>query len=234
MSTQRKPEYPLDQSSDEAVHEYLSSNPDFFERHHDLLSALRLPHVTGGTVSLVERQVSELRRKDLKLERRMKDLLDVARTNDALSHKIHALSVKLLGAATLSDTLAACEESLRTAFDADHAVMVLFGDAERFAGISQGRFLRTAEPNADGLKAFESFLTRSKPRCGQIRDAQRDFLFGEETDEIGSCALLPLGANSEIGFLAIGSGDANRFHPAMSLDFITRLGELISAALLRY
>ena len=86
----------------------------------------------------------------------------------------------------------------------------------------------------DVLKAFDTFLKRSNPRCGQIRDAQRDFLFGKETDEIGSCALVPLGKQCDIGFLAIGSADADRFHPGMSIDFLARLGQLIAAALKRY
>ena len=234
MSTQRNPEYPLAAESDEAVHDYLAAHPDFFERHDDLLNTLRLPHVTGGTVSLVERQVSTLRQKDLKLERRLRELLDVARANDSLTQKIHSLSVRLLDAGSLEATLSACEQSLRTAFDADHAVLVLFRDPDMFSGINVGRFFRPLMKDADGLKSFESFLARGKPRCGQVRDTQRDFLFGDETDEIGSCALVPLGDHCELGFLAIGSGDANRFHPAMSLDFITRLGELISAALRRY
>ena len=34
-----------------------------------------------------------------------------------------------------------------------------------------------------------------------------------------------------IGFLAIGSADAGRFHPGISIDFIERLGELIAAAI---
>jgi len=37
-----------------------------------------------------------------------------------------------------------------------------------------------------------------------------------------------------IGFLAIGSIDANRFHPGMSIDFLTRLGDLVVGALKRY
>ena len=72
------------------------------------------------------------------------------------------------------------------------------------------------------------------PRRISALDVQRDFLFGEATNEIGSCALVPLGEKCEIGFLAIGSADAERFHPGMSIDFITRLGELISSALARY
>ncbi len=66
------------------------------------------------------------------------------------------------------------------------------------------------------------------------RDSQRDFLFGLETDEVGSAALIPLGKKSEIGFLAIGSADSNRFHPGMSMDFLSRLGDLVAEALKRY
>jgi len=45
---------------------------------------------------------------------------------------------------------------------------------------------------------------------------------------------VPLGSKASIGFLAIGSVDAKRFHPGMSIDFLTRVGDLISGALNRY
>ncbi len=234
MSTQRNPEYPVDPLSEDAVHDYLKANPDFFERHNELLNSLRLPHVTGATVSLVERQVSTLRQKDLKLERRLRELLEVARANDSLAERIHRLALALLGAGTLEETLEACETSLRTGFDADHSVLVLFRDPELFTDIQKDRFFRPLAKDAPLLRPFDSFISRGKARCGQVRDAQRDFLFGDETDEIGSCALVPLGNKCSIGFLAIGSADVNRFNPAMSIDFLSRLGELISAALKRF
>ena len=77
MSTQPKPDFIEEELSENAVHDFLQENPDFFERHGALLSSLRLPHVTGGTVSLVEHQVSVLRQKDLKLERKLKDLIEM-------------------------------------------------------------------------------------------------------------------------------------------------------------
>lgn len=235
MSTQRKAEYTLDPASDEAVHEYLSEHPDFFERHDDLLDSLRLPHVTGATVSLVERQVSMLRQKDLKLERRLRELLEVARTNDVLAEKIHQLALRLLAAQGMQETLLACENALRTGFDADQSVLVLFAaDPDVFKEVDAGRVFRAIERDHPALRAFDSFLSASTPRCGQIRDAQRDFLFGTETNEVGSCALVPLGTKCEIGFLAVGSADADRFSPAMSMDFVSRLGELIAVALKRY
>jgi len=234
MSTQAKTEFVDEELSESAVHDYLAEHPDFFERHGALLGSLRLPHVAGGAVSLVERQVSVLRQKDLKLERKLKDLLEVARANDSLAGKIHHLALNLIAAADLSSTLTIIEESLRTGFDANQSILVLFGNPELFKDVKAGRFFLPVERSDEAVKAFDTFLSGSGPRCGQVRDTQRDFLFGKETDEIGSAALIPLGEKSATGFLAIGSGDADRFHPGMSIDFLTRLGELVAEALNRY
>lgn len=234
MSTQAKTEFVDEELSESAVHDYLAEHPDFFERHGALLGSLQLPHVAGGAVSLVERQVSVLRQKDLKLERKLKDLLEVARANDSLAEKIHHLALSLIAAADLSSTLTIIEESLRTGFDANQSILVLFGNPELFKDVKAGRFFLPVERGDEAVKAFDTFLDGSGPRCGQVRDTQRDFLFGKETDEIGSAALIPLGQKSATGFLAIGSGDADRFHPGMSIDFLTRLGELVAEALNRY
>lgn len=234
MSTQRKADFVAEQLSEEAVHNYLKQNPDFFERHSSLLGSLRLPHITGGTVSLVERQVSMLRQKDLKLERKLKELLEVARANDILASKLHQLTLQLMAAGTLAETLKALETALRTGFNADQSVLVLFGDPDSFADIHAGRFFKVIDRDDPALKPFDTFLGNHNPRCGQVRDVQRDFLFGQCASEVGSAALVPLGKKSEIGFLAIGSIDSNRFHPGMSMDFLKRLGQLVAEALRRY
>ena len=234
MSTQRKTEFTDEALSEDVIHDYLVKNPDFFERHAELLGTLKLPHRSGVAVSLVERQVSVLRQKDLKHERKLKELLEVARANDSLSGKIHRLTLRLLSSADLISTLRNLEETLRADFDADQSILVLFGNADQFSDIDVGRFFVAVAKNDEALKSFDTFLQGSGPRCGQIRDAQRDFLFGKETDEIGSAALIPLGTNAELGFLAIGSSESDRFHPGMSIDFLRRLGELVTEALRRF
>jgi len=234
MSTQRKTEFTDVHISEDDVHDFLAENSDFFERHSDLLSTLRLPHGASGAVSLVERQVSVLRQKDLKHERQLKDLLSVARANDRLVGIIHQLTLALLAAESLGATLTTLEESLRGNFDADQSILVLFGEPEMFNDINVGRFFKAVARDDESLKPFATFLAGNGPRCGQVRDVQRDFLFGKETDELGSAALVPLGTNAENGFLAIGSADADRFHPGMSIEFLTRIGELVAGALQRY
>jgi uncharacterized protein YigA (DUF484 family) len=96
-----------------------------------------------------------------------------------------------------------------------------------------GRFLRVAAASDADIKTFESLLQSGKPRCGQVRDVQRDYLFGKDSVEIGSVALTPLGPKGELGILAIGASDAERFHPAMSTEFLSRIGELVTYALMR-
>jgi hypothetical protein len=147
---------------------------------------------------------------------------------------MHQLTLHLLAASGISETLEAIEAALRTGFNADLSVLVLFGDPDAFKDVKVGRFFKPVKRETESLKAFATFLKGNGPRCGQVRDSQRDFLFGKETDEVGSAALVPLGKKSEIGFLAVGSADADRFHPGMSMDFLSRLGSLVAEALKRY
>lgn len=234
MSTQRKPEFVDEEISEQAVHDYLEAHPDFFERHDVLLRQLELPHGAGGAVSLVERQVSMLRQKELKLRRQLKELITVARDNDLLASKIHELSLQLIAASDLKSCVSAIEEAMRSGFGADHSILVLFSDPSLFEDIDVGRFFLAIRRDDKSLAPFETFLNGKGPRCGQVRDSQKDFLFKGDADEIGSMALVPLGPKAEIGFIAIGSHDADRFHPGMSIDFLARVGDLVAGALKRY
>ena len=90
------------------------------------------------------------------------------------------------------------------------------------------RSIRADDPN---LKSFETLFASGKPRCGQARDSQREFLFGSDANDIGSIALVPLGEKGSVGLLAIGSTDRDRFHPGMSTEFLARMGDLIADAL---
>lgn len=220
-----------DEPSDADVADYLQSHPEFFERHPALLTSLRLPHRTGGAaVSLVERQVSVLRQRNLKLERKLRELVDVARSNDRLAASIHTLALALVSAGGRAEAIAVIESELRGRFRVDGAVLALFVDG---GGAPESRFLRLVRRDDPEMAPFATFLDADRVRCGRIRDAQRAFLFGPDDVEIGSAALVPLGPGAELGFLAIGSRDANHFHPGKSIDFLARLGELVAAALRR-
>src|SRR5450755_218549 len=135
-----------DTINDNSVAEYLQTYPDFFERNGPLFAKLRLPHLrdAGATVSLVERQVEVLRERNQSLERKLKELVDVARANDGLANRIHRLSQRLIGAHTLLESISAIETSLREDFDAMNSVLVLFLEEARALEPDLGRFLRAA------------------------------------------------------------------------------------------
>jgi uncharacterized protein len=234
MSTQTARGLPAGQTDEERIERYLSLNPDFFERHQPLLARMRLPHMrTGSTVSLVERQVEVLRDQKTDADRRLAEFVAVARANDHLAERIHRFTRRLLRADGAAPALAALEASLREDFDAFHSVLVLTSPVAALAGIELGPFLRKLPADDTNIRTFEALLATGKPRCGQVRDTQRDFLFGPEAASIGSVALVPLGEAGAIGLLALGSAERERFHPGMSTEFLKRMGELITDALSR-
>jgi len=217
------------EAEEESVAAYLQHNPDFFERHHALLTRLRLPHVRGGsTISLVERQIEVLREKHAALEGKLAEFVQVARGNDAIAEKLHRFTRRLLAATSRAAAVAGIEASLREDFDAFHSVLVLIGEQPDLAA---QRFVRTLRVDDANLKSFETLFSSGKPRCGQARDSQREFLFGADANDIGSIALVPLGEKGSVGLLAIGSTDRDRFHPGMSTEFLARMGDLISDSL---
>lgn len=220
-----------DQAAEANIADYLQRNPDFFERHATLLTKLKLPHSRGtATVSLVERQVLALREKNEGLEARLRELIEVARGNDVLAAKIHRLACRLVRARNATMLVDFMETSLREDFGASEWLLLLAPARQTGLSLIDSRHLRVIDSTAPELKMFETLFESARPRCGQIRDSQRDFLFGAGTIEIGSAALVPLGREVGFGLLAIGSPDAQRFHPTMSTDFLARIGDLVSEA----
>jgi uncharacterized protein YigA (DUF484 family) len=216
-------------TEEESIASYLQRNPEFFERHQAVLARLKLPHARGGsTISLVERQIEVLREKQAALENKLAELVRVARANDAIAERLHRFTRRLLRGVPRALAVAHIEAGLREDFDAFHAALVLVG-AEPDASLPS--FVRTVKADDAHLKSFESLFTSGKPRCGQARDSQREFLFGPEGLEMASVALVPLGEKGSIGLLALGSADRDRFHPGMSTEFLARLADLITDAL---
>src|SRR6516225_3827669 len=199
-------------SEEESIAGYLQRHPEFFERHQAVLARLKLPHARGGsTISLVERQIEVLREKQAQLEGKLAELVRVARANDAISERLHRFTRRLL----------------RVVPPAEALVLIGVPCADPLTP----RFVRSVPADDPNLKSFESLFASGKPRCGQARDSQREFLFGPEGLELGSVALVPLGEKGTLGLLALGSPDRDRFHPGMSTEFLARLAELVSDSL---
>lgn len=216
---------------DASVAEYLEAFPDFFVRHPQLLQRIRLPDARNGgaTVSLLERQVDVLRERNRQLDRRLAEFIEIAHANGELAAKIHRLTTRLVHARSLERVVDAIEASLREDFDVQRSVLVLFRE-EPVLAARESHFVRLVKRDAPEIKGFETLFLTGRPRCGQVRDSQRDYLFGAAGAGIGSVALTPVGPGGSVGLLACGAASARRFNPTMSTDFLARIGELIAAA----
>jgi hypothetical protein len=230
---QTKPDHTAGAVPDEAaVERFLIEHPEFFDRHQSLLATLRLPHQRGdgATVSLLERQMDILRERSRETELRLRTLLENGHANDVLAEKIHRLALRLIAVDTPAGRLGVIESSLRDDFGAAEFVLVLYHVPTGLGG-SEPRDLRVIDRDHADLKSFDLLFSSGKPRCGRVRDSQREFLFPASHEAVGSVALVPLGPHGGLGLLAIASPDVDHFNPTMSTDFLARIGELVATAL---
>lgn len=213
---------------DESIAAYLRENPDFFDRHPHLLESLIIPHSCGGAVSLVEYQVSVLRDQVHEMRRRIQSLASNARDNEALSQRLHQLTLTLVECVRLDEVLTNLYQAMGDDFKADFAAIRLFADPASKGDQGLGEFVGA---DSGAMEMFSQVLASSKPMCGHIKEDQLAFLFPEHAGEVASGALLPLGHQARLGVLAIGSRDAQRFHPGMGTIFLRQLGEVVSRIL---
>lgn len=232
MSTERKLGHDDIPPEEQAVIDYLGAHPEFFDHHPELLSRLSVPHDSGDAVSLVEKQVSVLRHQNRQLERRLVDLVEVARSNDGLVDRMHHLAMALINAGDRQELLAGLDDLLRSRFGADEVVICLFARGRDNGDYSPARRIAPDDP---GLEAFKRFLGKGRPQLGRLSPEQIAFLFGDQAEgRVGSAALIPLGADAGQGLIAIGSRKKDHFSATQGTVFLERLADLVSAALARH
>jgi uncharacterized protein YigA (DUF484 family) len=225
---------PIRESSliaEDQVADYLLAHPEFFERHGTVLARLKLPHQRGSAaVSLVERQVLVLRDKHAVLEKKLHELIENGRTNDSISDRVHRLTRRLLRARDATGVIMGLETSLREDFGASRWVLLATDPVLAPLAHLQNPHVRFVPRGSAELRIFEAFFESARPRSGQIRDTQREYLFGGDGSQVGSTVLIPLGERAGLGLLAIASHDTERYLPTMSTDFLVRISEIVTEA----
>ena len=209
-----------------AVAAYLEAHPDFFVEHEELLPSLRIPHRRGDTVSLVERQMTILRDRNIELRHRLSHLMDVARDNDRLFEKTRRLNLALMDASSLEEIVIAVEDSLRQDFQVPFVSLILFSDS----AMPVGRWVSSV----DAQKAIGG-LIGDKTVCGALREHELTFLFGaEQGREVGSTAVATLSHLGLHGVLAIGSRDPQHYKSSVGTLFLNYIADVLSRLLPRF
>lgn len=210
----------------EQVEDYLARHPTFFSDHLGLLEKMTVPHPSGPAVSLVTKQIEVLRNKNRELRRQLNEVVEIARDNDNLSSHMHQLTLALLDASTLEETLAGLEYVLHEYFLADFIALRIIKN-EPAAPIGN-LFIAPDDP---GLEYFRKTLTAGRPKCGHPTHSQAKFLFGEAAREVLSCAIMPIRCGETLGILAIGSRREDRFHHTMGHLFLNRMSAIVGTRL---
>jgi uncharacterized protein YigA (DUF484 family) len=201
---------------------FLRTHPQFFDQHPDLLESIHVPHPYGGrAIPLSERQTVALRDKTRLLEAKLAEILKYAEENDAISEKVHRLSVALTGARDFPALAHSLYFHLREDFAVPHVALRVWGKSVPVDFKEADAVTAEQKRHAEAMAA---------PQCGTAAGNAFVPWFGEAAEHVRSLALVPLGASPAFGLLALGAEDPKRFYPEMGTLYLRRIGELCAAA----
>ncbi len=205
--------------NDELVREYLKNHDDFLQRNPDMMDYLHISHASGSAVSLVEKQVSVLRERNVDMRHRLNALTSNARDNDKLYEKTRDLVLKLLEADSTEALYRTFMDSMADEFQVEHASMILYGDSDS-AGDCRMDTRESAKKNIGAL------FRGHKAVCGTLRKEELNYLF-PDAGEVGSAALMPLLNGEQLGLIAVGSSDGNRYNSDMGTLFLSHIADVM-------
>ena len=209
--------------NEEEVAQFLRTQPQFFDRHPELLESILVPHPhSGRAIPLAERQMLGLRDKLRLLEGRLGELIRYGEDNEAIGEKVHRLSLALLAARDFSASVQTLYFHLREDFSVPHVVLRLW---ERELPVGAIEAMEVESALRDRAESMAG------PQCGTAAASPFLAWFGGAQEHVRSLALVPLGQTRAFGLLALGSEDPQRFYAEMGTVFLRRIGELAAAAL---
>ena len=206
----------------EQVCQYLVENPDFFIQHPSILEALQIPHVQKGSVSLVELQSEQLRKKVRLLNYKLSQLISIAKQNEKIYRAYADLNLRLLTSKNVSDILLKLQETLQEELGLASVELKLFKGANALPELQQRLFL-------------EKRFKQGPYFFGRLSEHEKQLMFGKDVAE--SATLILLGDRRDIGILAVGSRNADHFTPDMDTLLLNQLREVLNVVLpekLRY
>lgn len=210
--------------TEEAVVQFLNNHNDFLLRHGELLEQLEVGHPTEGACSLIERQVTALRKHNEELRERLGTLISNARSNDRIFGRMRALTLALMDANDEDGLEKALAASLVTGFEAD--------DARCFVADWTPKRPNRHLAGVQGEPPIKAMFQLREPACGAYRSAEYRAIFpGGALEGPCSIALVPLPASGMRATLVIGAIDPNRFTPDMGTMFLHHLGEVLGRRL---
>lgn len=217
-NTVQSDELPL---TDELVARYLEDNPEFFSRNPNLITQLRLQDPHRGTVSLVERQQTQLRQKVQGLEEEITHLMSVANHNESLFRLYSDLYLQLIDSQSLDQLISILEKATLE--------LLSLSDLKLWLN-SEYQVNHDSVTTKNCQELMESRLTNEDYYFGRLQQSEQQLIFGHAN--AGSVVLIKLAHNEkDIGFMAISSADADHFDPRMDTLLLSQFKRLVAKLL---
>jgi len=198
------------------VERYLRDHPNFFKHRSDLLMAMELPHGGAGAVSLVERQVTLLRERNIEMRNRLASINQTAEANNTLFSASRDMVLDLVNVREVVDLSDIVRAGLKNHFAIEFGELLWLEES------------LSVDP-IDGERAavVSGLLRQSQAYCGVFRSEEMTALFPDCLTE-GSAALAPLMRNDTlIGCLAVGSSDVRRYDGDVGTLFLEYLADVV-------
>ena len=207
--------------SDDLVLSYLQDNPEFFNKHNEVLTTLRLRDSHRGTVSLVERQQTLLRDKVSALEEEITQLMVVASQNEQLFMLYSDLYLRLIDCQTANELLD-CLYSATTEILSLSGLKLWLNQRVELTHDS------LISNNCEDI--MQTRLQHDEYYFGRLQQSEQCQIFDSVIE--GSVVLISLQYQEEtLGFLAISSQDAEHFDPRMDTLLLSQFRKLVAKLL---
>jgi uncharacterized protein YigA (DUF484 family) len=221
--------------TEDDIANFLVNTPDFFERHAELLSAVRLtsPH-SHRAVSLQERQAEMMREKIRALELRMMDMMRHGTENEVLIERMQRWVKTLLMTTNARDLPHTIADQIQHDFMVPQVAIKVWGVGEAF------QIEPFAQSVIDPIKDFAASLTQPYVGINHNFDAVQWLPDPAAAQSVALIALRATRAEDTpqtaveqpvIGLLVLASPDPQRYYEGMGTTIIERMGDLASAAL---
>ncbi len=190
--------------SSEDVVEYLKENPDFFNLNPESLSQINLKHESGDAISLIEKQIIELRKSSDQANKHLIQILENAKRNEKLFLLSREIILSLLASSTIDDTVNELESYFINSFNTDACKVIFFSEDKKRFGKE-----RVTSPDL----ATDLFRDQFKDKDiiqGGISFEISNFVFGAKA-QIQEAAICKLECSTVTGIFAIGSKSLGRY-----------------------
>ena len=206
------------------VAEFLLMNPNFFKSNPDVLNALEITHNSEGTVSLVQKQVENLRNDYNSTLENLAQFLENAKENERIFSLTKKITLALLEQENITDLIGELEKRFINDFGASVCKVLFFGG--EINKLPKGRVVGKDL----AIKSLGELIKPNQIYSGTIDvdSKAKKFLFGNK-ESIKECVLVSLKTKSVTAILMLGSETNDKYSPEKDSLFLEFISDVASS-----